>query len=67
MCISECNDREGAKIVKSFTECHLSESEISSIPSYQNYNFPMASINLQKNKINFCCDIQKLLVEAAVK
>ena len=47
-CITECNDREGAKLVKSVTECQSSEFEVSSIYYNQKSNFPMASINLKK-------------------
>ena len=53
MCISESNNREDAKIVKSITECHFSESNIISIPSKQIYNLPKVSINLKKFLKNF--------------
>ena len=45
--VTECNDREGAKILKSVTECQLSEFEINSFPFNQICNFSMASINLE--------------------
>ena len=51
ICIFESNDRKVAIVVKSINECRLSEREINSTPFGQFYNFPTASINLQKKKI----------------
>ena len=66
MCISECNDREGAKVVKSITECQFSESNINSIPSKQIYNFPKVSIIL-KNLNKILLRYSEIIVKAAVK
>ena len=55
--IAECNDREGAKIYKSITECKLRESDInsivnSSLPFVKRNTSIMTSINLKKlNKL----------------
>ena len=55
--IIECNDRKGAKIVKSITECELRESDINSIVNnnlpFGKRNIPiMTSLNLKKlNKL----------------
>ena len=55
--IAKCNDREGAKIVKSITECKLRESDINSnvnsdSPFTQTNTSTMTSINLKKlNKL----------------
>ena len=51
--IAKCNDREGAKIVKSITECKLRESDINSTvnsnsPFTQTNTSTMISINLKK-------------------
>ena len=50
ICIFESNDRKVAIVVKSINECRLSERENNSTPFGQFYNFPIASINLQKIK-----------------
>ena len=55
--IAECNDREGAKIVKSITECKLRESDINSTvnsnsPFTKTNTSTMKSLNLKKlNKL----------------
>ena len=55
--IAKCNDREGAKIVKSITECKLRESDINSTvnsnsPFTQTNTSTMTSLNLKKlNKL----------------
>ena len=48
ICILECNDRKGAKVVKSNTECQLRELQNISTPTSKNRTCPMASINLKK-------------------
>ena len=57
--IAECNDREGAKIVKSITECKLRESDINSTvnsnsPFTKTNTSTMTTLNLKKlNKLLF--------------
>ena len=45
MCIIECDDRKGAKIVKSITNYQLRESYFSSILKFPNNNFQMTIKN----------------------
>ena len=50
ICISECNDRDEVKVVKSISECKFSECQINFFPIRTLCNIPMASINLNKIK-----------------
>ena len=50
ICIIECNDREGAKIVKSITYCQLRESEFNSILQLPKQQIPNGEHKLEKTK-----------------